>query len=58
MPNWIEFASLVVAFARIGAILVPVMPIYRRAEVEHFVRHYGAVLAVTAGEFRRFDQRG
>ena len=55
LPNWTEFPVLAVAIARIGAILVPVMPIYRRAEVEHIVQHSGAVLAVTAGEFRRFD---
>lgn len=55
LPNWTEFPVLAVAIGRIGAILVPVMPIYRRAEVEHIVRHSGAVLAITAGEFRRFD---
>lgn len=55
LPNWTEFAVVVVALSRLGAVLVPVMPIYRRAEVEHIVRHSGAVLAVTAGEFRSFD---
>ncbi|MGH3626182.1 MAG: AMP-binding protein, partial [Sciscionella sp.] len=55
LPNWTEFPVLVVAIARIGAILVPVMPIYRGAEIEHIVRHSGAALAVTPGVFRRFD---
>lgn len=58
LPNWTEFAVLAVAIARVGAVVVPVMPIYRQAEVEYIARHSGAVLAVTAGEFRRFDHVG
>src|SRR5699024_5165878 len=55
LPNWTEFPVLAVAIARIGAIVVPALPIYRRSEVEHIARHSGAVLAFTAAEFRRFD---
>lgn len=55
LPNWTEFPVVALAIARVGAIVVPVMAIYRHAEVDYIVRHSGAVLAVTAGEFRRFD---
>src|SRR5436309_9429594 len=33
LPNWREFAVLYVALARIGAVMVPVMPVYRHDEV-------------------------
>ena len=33
LPNWNEFVVVYVALARIGAVLVPTMPIYRHDEV-------------------------
>ena len=33
LPNWTEFAVISVALARLGAIMVPVMPIYRSDDV-------------------------
>ncbi len=30
LPNWTEFPVIAAALSRIGAILVPIMPIYRR----------------------------
>ena len=55
LPNWAEFAVAYLAVARIRAVLVPVMTVYRRAEVGHVLRNSGAVAAVTTGEFRGFD---
>jgi acyl-coenzyme A synthetase/AMP-(fatty) acid ligase len=55
LPNWTEFVVLAAAVSRIGAILVPIMPIYRDDEVGYVLQHSGAVAAVTAGEFRGFD---
>src|SRR6266540_2964586 len=55
LPNWAELAVAYFANARIGAVTVPVMPVYRHAEVRHAVQNSGAVAAVTAGEFRKFD---
>jgi len=43
------------AETRIGAVLVPTMPIYRHDEVRYVLQHSGAKLAVVAGEFRGFD---
>ncbi|WP_329060764.1 AMP-binding protein [Amycolatopsis sp. NBC_01480] len=58
LPNWTEFPVLAAALSRLGAILVPIMPIYREDEVAYVLRHSGAVAAVTCGEFRKFDHLG
>jgi cyclohexanecarboxylate-CoA ligase/acyl-CoA synthetase len=55
LPNWREFAVVYVALARIGAVLVPVMPIYRHDEVAYIARFTGAAGIVTTGVFRGFD---
>lgn len=55
LPNWTEFAVISAAAARIGAILVPIMPIYRDDEVGYVLRHSGASVAITCGDFRGFD---
>jgi cyclohexanecarboxylate-CoA ligase/acyl-CoA synthetase len=55
LPNWAEFVTTYLAIARIGAILVPIMPVYRASEVRHILENSGAVVAVTAQEFRGFD---
>lgn len=55
LPNWAEFAVSYLAIARIGAVMVPIMTVYRHAEVAHVLRNSGAVAAVTTGEFRAFD---
>lgn len=55
LPNWAEFAVAYLALARIGAVLVPIMPVYRRNEVQYVLDNSGAVLVITAGVFRTFD---
>lgn len=55
LPNWAEFIVAYLAVARIGAVLVPVMTVYRKAEVGHVLRNSGAVAAITTGQFRGFD---
>lgn len=58
LPNWAEFMVSYLAIARIGAVTVPIMPVYRHTEVEHVLHNSGAVAAITAGTFRRFDHAG
>jgi cyclohexanecarboxylate-CoA ligase/acyl-CoA synthetase len=58
LPNWNEFVVAYVAVARIGAVLVPTMPIYRHDEVLYTLRHSGAAVSIVAGEFRGFDYPG
>lgn len=55
LPNWAEFVVAYLGVARIGAILVPIMPVYRTSEVRHILESSGAVAAVTPGSFRNFD---
>jgi cyclohexanecarboxylate-CoA ligase len=55
LPNWTEFVLVSVAASRIGAIVVPIMPIYRDDEVGYVLQHSGAAVAVTCGDFRGFD---
>lgn len=55
LPNWTEFPLVAAAASRIGAIVVPIMPIYRDDEVGYVLQHSGAAMAITCGEFRGFD---
>ncbi|MHA6758269.1 AMP-binding protein [Streptacidiphilus sp. PAMC 29251] len=55
LPNWNEFVVAYVAIARIGAVLVPTMPIYRHDEVRHVLDHSGAKVSIVPGVFRGFD---
>lgn len=58
LPNWAEFAVSYLAIARLGAITVPIMTVYRHTEVGHVLRNSGAVAAITTGAFRGFDHAG
>jgi non-ribosomal peptide synthetase component E (peptide arylation enzyme) len=55
LPNWSEFVVAYLAIQRIGAIIVPIMPIYRHREVTHALHQAGVVVVITAGQFHRFD---
>lgn len=58
LPNWAEFAVVAVAIARLGAIMVPIMPIYRRDEVGHVLADSDADVVVTASVLKGFDYLG
>ncbi|WP_250280859.1 MULTISPECIES: AMP-binding protein [unclassified Frankia] len=55
LPNWAEFTQAVVALARIGAVAIPIMPIYRNEEVGYILRDGGVRVAITSEKFRKFD---
>jgi cyclohexanecarboxylate-CoA ligase len=55
LPNWTDFAVISMAISRIGAIIVPIMPIYRRDEVGYMVESAGVKAVFTVGEYRKFD---
>ncbi len=55
IPNWTEFGVIAVALWRLGAVLVPIMPIYRRDEVGYIAGNAGSRLAFTAETFKGFD---
>ena len=58
MPSWAEFTQISLALTRIGAIMVPIMPIYRRDDVSYVLRNAGVRTAITCGPFRNFDYPG
>ena len=54
IPSWTEFFVIATAVSRIGAIIVPIMPIYRRDEVGFILAAAEVKAAFTAQEFRGF----
>jgi acyl-CoA synthetase (AMP-forming)/AMP-acid ligase II len=54
LPNWSEFVLCATAVARLGAVIVPIMPIYRDDEVAYVLTHSGAKVAITCEEFKAF----
>jgi cyclohexanecarboxylate-CoA ligase len=57
LPNWWEAAVLFLAAARLGAIVNPVLPIFREHELRFILRQSGAAVLVIPGEFRGCDHR-
>jgi hypothetical protein len=55
IPSWTEFFVISAALARIGAVVVPIMPIYRRDEVGYIVGAAGVKAAITTDRYRGFD---
>ncbi|MFC8178764.1 AMP-binding protein [Rhodococcus sp. NPDC057297] len=55
LPNWVEFVVVAASLARIGAVMVPVMPIYRADEVAHVVTDASIKAAITPETFKGFD---
>ena len=55
LPNWWEAAVLFVAAARIGAVVNPVLPLFRARELRFILRQSGATLLIIPGHFRGCD---
>lgn len=58
LPNWTEYAVVAAAVARLGAVMVPIMPIYRRDEVGHVLDDAGVSAVVTSSTYKGFDYLG
>ncbi|GAA0583849.1 AMP-binding protein [Kribbella sandramycini] len=57
LPNVPEFAAVVFALFRLGAIPVMALPGHRKHELVHLCGHSGARALVVLSEFRGFDYR-
>src|SRR4029079_13114725 len=57
LPNWHEFVIAQFALWQLGAILVPIMPVYRDHEVKHVLEATEAVALIYTPAFRGFDYR-
>ncbi|CAM4106881.1 cyclohexanecarboxylate-CoA ligase [Acinetobacter pragensis] len=55
LPNWWEFSLLYFACARIGAVLNPLMPIFRERELEFMLKHAESKVFVVPKLYRNFD---
>jgi len=55
LPNWWHFSLLYLACSRIGAVLNPLMPIFRERELSFMLRHGEAKVFVVPKRFRNFD---
>ncbi|MFS8979801.1 cyclohexanecarboxylate-CoA ligase [Cupriavidus necator] len=55
LPNWWQFTLLYLACSRIGAVLNPLMHIFRERELSFMLRHSEAKLLVVPKSFRGFD---
>jgi acyl-CoA synthetase (AMP-forming)/AMP-acid ligase II len=55
LPNWVEFIQVLTALSRLGVIMVPIMPIYRREDVGYVLSNAGVRAVFTPAQFGKFD---
>ncbi|WP_433281467.1 AMP-binding protein [Pseudonocardia xinjiangensis] len=55
LPNWWQAQVLVLAAARLGAVLAPIMTTIRPRELERMLHRLGASVCVTVDEWAGFD---
>ena len=55
LPNWWHFTLLYLACSRIGAVLNPLMPIFRERELSFMLKHAEAKVLVVPKRFRNFN---
>ena len=52
LPNWSQFVMVAAAAMRIGAVICPIMPIFREREVAYALQRSGAKVLLVADNFR------
>ncbi|MGH7356968.1 MAG: AMP-binding protein [Candidatus Rokuibacteriota bacterium] len=55
LPNWNEFIVVLLAAARLGAVVNPIPPIYRASELRFMLNLLESRVVVIPGTFRGFD---
>jgi cyclohexanecarboxylate-CoA ligase len=55
LPNSWQFTLLYLACSRIGAVLNPLMPIFRERELAFMLKHAGSKIMIVPKRFRGFD---
>jgi cyclohexanecarboxylate-CoA ligase len=55
LPNWVEFIQVLAALSRLGVIMVPIMPIYRREDVSYVLSNAGVRTVFIPANFGKFD---
>jgi acyl-CoA synthetase (AMP-forming)/AMP-acid ligase II len=54
LPNWVEFIQVLAALSRLGVVMVPIMPIYRREDVGYVLSNAGVRAVFTPVQFGKF----
>jgi cyclohexanecarboxylate-CoA ligase len=57
LPNWTETLAVLLAAARLGAVANPILPVYRRRELEFILAEAGAQALFVPGRYRNTDHR-
>lgn len=57
LPNWWQFTALALACARVGAVIAPIPPDYRRREVEFILGRTEASVYIGPASWTGFSQR-
>lgn len=55
LPNWWEFVAVYLATTRIGAVINPLMPIFREREISYMVGFGESKVMIVPKNFRKFD---
>lgn len=55
LPNWWEFAVITLAAFRVGAVINPLMPIFREHELSYMLDFAGSKMLIVPKQFRGFD---
>ena len=58
LPNWYEFVVLAVATQQVGAVINPLLPIYRRKELLHAFTVAESKVVCTPAQYRNYDHLG
>jgi acyl-coenzyme A synthetase/AMP-(fatty) acid ligase len=55
LPNWYETVVVAIGILRVGAVINPMLPIYRSKEMRHMLAAGNTKVAFTPAEYRDFD---
>ena len=55
LPNWVEFIQVLAALSRLGVIMVPIMPIYRREDVGYVLSNADVRAVFAPANFSKFN---
>jgi cyclohexanecarboxylate-CoA ligase len=57
LPNWHETITAYLGIARLGAVMNPILPIYRERELVFILREAGSRVLIAPGHYRDCDHR-
>src|SRR4029078_11982220 len=55
LPSWVEFVQVLAALSRLGVIVVPIMPIYRREDIDYVASNAEILGVFTPATFKKFN---